>query len=85
MKRSYSDHEKNQHLSQWRASGQSMKSYSAAAGLCYQTFYNWAKAWRGSGPEEGPGFLPVSLQGAPPEEKPRAEVDLGDGVVLRVY
>lgn len=65
-----------------------MKSYSSSAGLCYQTFYNWARHdVRESSAlvPTGEGFLPLGLQGSSVVEKPRVELELGDGLILRVY
>jgi len=87
MKKLYSAAEKHYHVSQWRSSGQSMKSYSVSAGLCYQTFYNWAKSPAGEQVFEpsSQGFLAVGLQEAPSGASPRVGLDLGNGLVLRVY
>jgi len=87
MKKLYSSQEKYYHVSQWRASGQSMKSYSVSAGICYQTFYNWAKSpeQTESSIEQAGDFLAVGLQAPALPDKPRAEVDLGHGIILRVY
>ena len=85
MKKSYSQAEKSRHLSEWRASGQTMHSYSVSAGICYQTFYNWAKQPYCEPDAEAAGFAPVSLPMGEPDACPRAELDLGDGLVLRVY
>ena len=89
MKKLYSAEEKQYHIEQWRGSGQSMKSYSSSAGLCYQTFYNWARhtavQGEGSFAAVGGGFLPVGLQEEACVDKPRTELDLGGGLVLRVY
>ena len=85
MKKLYSTEEKHYHVSQWRASGQSMKSYSVSAGLCYQTFYSWAKSPTCFDAPPTPSFLPIGLASSTVSDKPRAELDLGNGLVLRVY
>ena len=86
MKKHYKEEEKQYHVSSWQQSGYSIAAYSRSAGLKPQTFYNWTKKYGPVGPGDGivGGFI---AQGPCPGEKPlpKLEIDLGDGVVLRVY
>ena len=71
-------------ISQWRASGLSVRAFCARYGLATASFYHWRRVLERRG-AEAPAFVPVQVVAdAVPAQASALEVVLVDGRVVRV-
>lgn len=72
-------------VEQWQQSGISQKQFSAEHNIKLPTFSYWVKRYRLSRQGDA-GFARVELgQVRHSPDGPRIEVDLGDGLVIRIF
>jgi hypothetical protein len=78
-------------LAKFESGGVSAAAFCRKHGLSYQTFLGWRRgAAQRPRTAESTRFVEIELQSAPagpiaPSHKAVAELDLGQGVVLRIY
>jgi hypothetical protein len=71
-------------LSQWRASGLSVRAFCAQHGLADANFYRWRRVLERRAREQ-PAFVPVQIVGdTPPPQASALELLLPDGRGVRV-
>jgi hypothetical protein len=71
-------------ISQWRASGLSVRAFCARQGLSTASFYNWRRVLERRA-AEAPAFVPVQVVAdATPAQASALEVVLVDGRTVRV-
>lgn len=72
-------------VEQWQQSGKSQKQFSAGQNIKLATFSYWVKRYKMSNKGDA-GFARVELgQGQYLSDRPRIEIDLGDGLVIRIF
>ena len=73
-----------QRISQWQASGLSVREFCARNGLATASFYHWRRVLERRAPER-PAFVPVQVVAdTPPSQASALELVLADGRALRV-
>lgn len=89
--RRLTNQQKGEFLAKFAASGMSAAAFCRRHGLPYQSFLRWQQTGAGGPAAAEPArFVEVELgprhdAGAPGGRQPVAELELGAGVVLRVY
>jgi transposase len=72
-------------ISQWRASGLSVRAFCAQYGLTPASFYHWRRVLERRPAEEPAAFVPVQVVAdAVPTQASALEVVLADGRTVRV-
>ena len=73
-------------VEQWQQSGMSRKQFSSEKGIRLHRFGYWVKKYNQSQVAH-PGFASLTIGPDPliPATQPRISIDLGDGVVVRIY
>ena len=71
-------------ISQWQASGLSVRDFCARHGLATASFYHWRRVLERRATER-PAFVPVQIVADPPPPQASAlELVLADGRIVRV-
>ena len=73
-------------VEQWQQSGKSQSQFSSENGIRIHTLGYWVKKYRESqDTHQGFASLTVSEEAKTHSAQPRIEIDLGSGVVVRIY
>ena len=73
-------------VEQWQQSGKSQSQFSSENGIRIHTLGYWVKKYRESQDlHQGFASLTVSEEAKSHSAQPRIEIDLGSGVVVRIY